>query len=183
MDDTTLTALVELRDRLRSYSGRLIITREELLSTVLLKLDAIIRRHVARAEESERLNRAETHMGEAPAPGGVPAPFDGQSFDARDWAAEPGDALKPPKSPFEVTVTICAETTRDLYWRLRNELIEWSEDRVPVWHIWGGAGTHGEVKVEVRDITPEQYRAELQEWFEASRKARAALAQEKERKP
>lgn len=74
--------------------------------------------------------------------------------------------MNPPRSPIEVTITIGAETPRDLYWRLRNELGEWSETEPPRWHIWGGAGTHGEVKVELRNITPEQYRAELQKWFE-----------------
>jgi len=76
--------------------------------------------------------------------------------------------VNPPKSPIEVTITIGAETFGDLLSTMYNEIREWDRNQAVQSHIWGGAGTNGNVSVDIRDITPELYREELQAWHTAT---------------
>ncbi len=73
--------------------------------------------------------------------------------------------MKPPKAAYEVTIQIGAEDFERLVLRLRDELLRWETDGDVREAIWGGAGTHGQIDVERRDVTPEQYRDELSEWL------------------
>ena len=70
----------------------------------------------------------------------------------------------PPKSPIEVTIRIGAETFADLWRVMYDEIKKWDRDQEVRTCFWGGSGIHGDVIVQIRDITPEQYREELWVW-------------------
>jgi hypothetical protein len=74
----------------------------------------------------------------------------------------------PPLSPIELRISIGAETKNDVIHLLENRIREWWSEEIVESH-WGGAGTHGHIEIEYRDVTPEQYRAELAEWCEAKK--------------
>jgi hypothetical protein len=82
---------------------------------------------------------------------------------------------KPPVSPITVTITLNAEDW-DYVQRRLNELAQEAETRTPVcFGMWGGgAGGSYSVTTSTRDISPVDYRRELDDWFQRIRKAGAA---------
>lgn len=76
---------------------------------------------------------------------------------------------KPPKHPFELSLQIGGETwelvVHELY-----EMARHVEEHGPnCTSFGGGGGTAHTVTIEKRDISPADYRKELQDWFERQR--------------
>ena len=86
-----------------------------------------------------------------------------------------GEKEKPPVSPVTVTITINAEDW-DYVQRRLQDLANESESRTPkCFGMWdGGGGGSYSVTTSSRDISPEEFRKELDDWFQRTRKAEAA---------
>lgn len=85
--------------------------------------------------------------------------------------------IEPPKAPYEVTLQVGAETFELLCSRVYDEALRWESQGFVRKGMWGGAGTHGHVEVEQREVTPEQYRRELQDWHTSYKEARRDKAE------
>ena len=75
----------------------------------------------------------------------------------------------PPKPAFTLEISILACDWDRIVQELERSVRHVVERGPECVRFWGGAGTHGHVHVERRDVTQEQYNAELQEWFTATR--------------
>ncbi len=83
------------------------------------------------------------------------------------------DKTKPPKPAYTVEISVggCEwERVAAELLRAAEHVVEHGPD---CRSVWGGAGTHGHVHITRRDVTPEQYNAELSAWFESTKSAKA----------
>lgn len=71
----------------------------------------------------------------------------------------------PPMPAFTVTLSVGACEWDRLMDRMEEEVRHIREHGPDCKACWGGAGTHGHVTIQRRDITQEDYDAELAVWF------------------
>jgi len=85
----------------------------------------------------------------------------------------------PPKPAFTVTLSVGGCDWDTLVRRLVEEAEHIRMHGPECRSVWGGAGTHGHVQIDRRDVTSESYEAELQTWFLTQKDAaRAATTRE-----
>ena len=80
-----------------------------------------------------------------------------------------------PRHAFEIRISIGAETWPLAVYEMRR-LADHIEEHGPECNMAsGGAGSCSSVHVEKRDVSPEKYRAELEEWMNSRKKADTSL--------
>ncbi len=80
--------------------------------------------------------------------------------------------MSAPKHAVEVRIELGGHSMAEVIARLADELLRYQEHGGIFPHVWGGWGGAGSVSVEVRDVSADQYRSELETWL-AEQKAGA----------
>ena len=92
-----------------------------------------------------------------------------------------GEELRPPAHAFELRISIGGENW-DYVVRTLQELADHIPEHGPTCGLCsGGAGGSHSVTIHQRDVTPEQYHIELQQWLASHKEHKAALAVAREK--
>jgi len=74
------------------------------------------------------------------------------------------ETTPPPKPTFTVEISVGSCDWERLVDELQRAADHVRECGPACKRVWGGAGAHGHVRIEQRDVTREQYERELMEW-------------------